>query len=86
MADDKRLTSTDENPAGNIEHTGGRAVWRWAREKLDNTSILLKKLENPFLKLQDDAAKEEEESSPPGLSLSGEATDAGGGFDPYDRS
>ena len=84
MGKEKRLTTTADNSAGSVVHTGGRAVWRWAREKLDNTSILLKKLDNSALRLlRDGEAEAEEDDSPAELSLTGETNDGGGGFDPY---
>lgn len=55
MADsrDIRVTTTRENPAGRVEADGrGKSVWRWAREKLDSTSVLLKRLDNKNLKLE----------------------------------
>lgn len=85
MADKQRLTTTTDHSAGTVEHTGGRAIWRWAREKLDSTSILLKKLENSAIRLREDGAKDENpEDAPVELSLTGEPMDEGGGFDPYD--
>ncbi|HVS22745.1 MAG TPA: hypothetical protein VMU03_03385 [Gammaproteobacteria bacterium] len=42
-----------EQPAGRVEFDNrGRNVWRWAREALDSTSILLKRLENKDLALE----------------------------------
>jgi hypothetical protein len=42
-----------EQPAGRVEFDSrGRNVWRWAREALDSTSILLKRLENQDLALE----------------------------------
>ena len=84
MGKEKRLATTSDNPAGSVVHTGGRAVWQWAKEKLDNTSILLKKLDNSALRLLREGELEaEQDDSPAELSLTGEPTDGGGGFDPY---
>ena len=86
MTDKKRLTTTTDHSAGRVEHTGGRAIWRWAREKLDSTSILLKKLDNSSLKLQEHCAGDTDpEDAPVELSLTGEPQEQGGGFDPYNK-
>ncbi len=86
MADQKRVTTTTDNPAGSVEHSRGKAVWRWAREKLDSTSILLKRLDNPSLKLEEDAdAEANGEDDPTGFSLAGEPQGEGGSFDPYNN-
>ena len=87
MADKKRLTTTTDHPAGRVEHTGGRAIWRWAREKLDSTSILLKKLDNSSLKLREHCASDADpEDAPTELSLTGAPGEDSGGFDPYNKS
>jgi hypothetical protein len=42
-----------EEPAGRVEFDSrGNSVWRWARDVLDSTSILLKRLENQDLSLE----------------------------------
>ena len=42
-----------EEPAGKVEFDSrGKAVWRWARDVLDSTSILLKRLDNKYLALE----------------------------------
>lgn len=42
-----------EEPVGRVEFDSrGNSVWRWARELLDSTSILLKRLENKDLALE----------------------------------
>lgn len=44
---------TGDEPAGRVEFDSrGNSVWRWAREALDNTSILLKRLENNELAIE----------------------------------
>lgn len=54
--DDTRTSAavtTDHGAAGRIEvDRQGNRVWRWAREVLDSTSILLKRLENQDLALE----------------------------------
>jgi len=42
-----------EEPAGRVEFDSrGNSVWRWARDVLDSTSILLKRLENKDLAIE----------------------------------
>jgi hypothetical protein len=42
-----------QEPAGRVEFDSrGNGVWRWARDVLDSTSILLKRLENKDLALE----------------------------------
>ena len=53
--DDTRTSAvtTDHGEAGRIEvDRQGNRVWRWARDVLDSTSILLKRLENHDLALE----------------------------------
>jgi hypothetical protein len=53
--DDTRtsVVTTDHGEAGRIEvDRQGNRVWRWARDVLDSTSILLKRLENHDLALE----------------------------------
>ena len=42
-----------QEPAGRVEFDSrGNSVWRWARDVLDSTSILLKRLDNKDLALE----------------------------------
>src|SRR5215471_4988285 len=42
-----------QEPAGQVEFDSrGNSVWRWARDVLDSTSILLKRLENDKLEIE----------------------------------
>ena len=42
-----------EQPVGKVEHDArGKAVWKWAADVLENTSVLLKRLENRALSLE----------------------------------
>ncbi|HET7131510.1 MAG TPA: hypothetical protein VFJ95_04645 [Gammaproteobacteria bacterium] len=53
--DDTRTSAvtTDHGSAGGIEvDRQGNRVWRWARDMIDSTSILLKRLENQDLALE----------------------------------
>ena len=44
---------TVREPAGKVEiDSHGNSIWRWAREVLENTSVLLKRLENKDLALE----------------------------------
>jgi hypothetical protein len=66
---------------GRIVHDErGTAVWDWLRDAgraaIESTSRLLRKLELPELKVQDEKSD--------GLSLESEK-DAGGGYDPYNQ-
>jgi hypothetical protein len=53
---DKEIVTPEpasEEPAGRVEFDSrGNSVWRWARDVLDSTSILLKRLENKDLALE----------------------------------
>ena len=85
---------TERLPAGKVEFDSrGNSVWRWAREALDSTSLLLKRLENKDLALEPtqkvpvvraDAKKADrgKRGAPNELSVVGGKRD-GGGFDPY---
>ena len=45
--------ATGPEPAGRVEFDSrGNSVWRWAKDVLDSTSILLKRLENNDLALE----------------------------------
>lgn len=46
-------SQTVSEPAGKVEiDSHGNRVWRWAREVLENTSVLLKRLDNKDLALE----------------------------------
>jgi hypothetical protein len=72
---------------GGVQHDArGNAVWRWAvasgRHALDSTSLLLRRLEVPGLKLEDDpeVLKEKAEAQQPGDPAGPPRTV---GYDPY---
>lgn len=72
----------DPGPSGRVRHDErGNAVWDWlkdtARNAIDSTSRLLRKLEAPDLKVED--KKDEELRILPDR-------DAGGGYDPYNQA
>ena len=46
-------SSPAPEPAGKVEFDSrGNSVWRWARDVIESTSVLLKKLENKDLALE----------------------------------
>jgi hypothetical protein len=52
---DKDIQDAEQapEPAGKVEHDArGKAVWKWAADVLENTSVLLKRLENCALALE----------------------------------
>lgn len=52
MAEKKYTSIQHENAAGRVEFKGGKAVWQWAQDQNDSTSILIKSLDNPELELE----------------------------------
>lgn len=71
--------AASEGSGGRVVHDSrGNAVWQWvkdtSRHAIESTSALLKKLELPDLKVEDQKDKE--------LRLEDDV-DAGGGYDPY---
>ena len=87
-----------QEPAGRVEFDSrGNSVWRWARDVLDSTSILLKRLDNKELAIeptQKVPVLGSKKPSKPGdptkaarnpLSLADDegGRDQGGGFNPY---
>lgn len=94
--------TTDHGAAGGIAvDSKGNRVWRWAREVLDSTSVLLKRLENKDLALDPTAkvpimrggkagaaaaAPAAKKARPAPLSMAPEpGRRDGGGFDPYNK-
>lgn len=87
--------TTDHGAAGRIEvDRNGNRVWRWARDVLDSTSILLKRLENKDLALEPTqkvpvmprgGKPAPAPKKPVALSMAPEpgGRDGAGGFDPY---
>jgi len=83
----------DERPAGRVEFDSrGNSVWRWARDVIDSTSILLKRLENKDLAIEPtrkvpvlgDKAQKKGGAKGAKLSLTDpDGRDTSGGFDPY---
>jgi hypothetical protein len=87
-----------QEPAGKVEHDArGKAVWKWAADVLENTSVLLKRLENRALALEPTArvpilggAKEgkapgrrDAKHKGAGDLVLEQPPKTGGGFDPY---
>ena len=52
MSEKKYTSIKHDNAAGRVEFQGGKAVWHWAENSNDSTSILIKSLENPELELE----------------------------------
>jgi hypothetical protein len=82
----------DARPAGQIKHdASGRAVWEWAadtgRNAIDSTSRLLKRLDIPGLKLQDDEKDKETETAEAfgGPVEKDPVSGRKGSFNPYDN-
>lgn len=75
-------------PPGRVHHDKhGRAVWQWAvdagRNALDSTSALLKRLEVPGLKIEEDKSPfSRDHDSAPDPAQSAQPR-AQGGYDPY---
>jgi hypothetical protein len=78
----KQEVAPDAKPSGRVVHDErGNAVWNWVVETgrifVGNTSRMLRKLETPELKMEDEQQQE--------LRLESDR-DAGGGYDPYASS
>jgi hypothetical protein len=85
-----------KSPAGRVEiDSRGNSVWRWARDIIESTSVLLKRLENhdlaleptqkvPIASAKKKAPGKSDRRGATSLSVA-EPTDrdSGGGFDPY---
>jgi hypothetical protein len=95
---DKWIRSINDNPAGKVVADPEGNRWEWNRGDLDETSRLLRKLNNDELAIEQtdivpnrarrgSAAKGDAPAKqhPKGLKKSADR-DAGGGFDPYDSS
>lgn len=52
MSDKKYTTIKHDKAAGRVEFQGGKAIWHWAEDSNDSTSVLIKSLENPELELE----------------------------------
>ena len=51
--DKRRRRRPSREPAGKVEvDSRGNSVWRWARDVIESTSVLLKRLENKDLALE----------------------------------
>ena len=95
-ADEGSESGNIKSPAGRVEiDSRGNSVWRWARDVLESTSVLLKRLENhdlaleptqkvPIARAAKKAPGKAERRGATSLSVE-EPTrpDNGGGFDPY---
>jgi hypothetical protein len=89
------VETTQGNAAGRVEFDSrGNSVWRWnaqGKDKLDSTSILIKRLENDALELEPTrsvrvrAGKSVKAPRRADLAVEDDAPDVGGGFDPYNH-
>jgi|SRR5882757_2930900 len=80
--EDRRPLGDNDVGAGRVVHDSrGNAVWDWLKEAsrvaIDSTSRLLRKLEVPELKVEDEKDQE--------LRIESDR-DVGGGYDPYNQS
>lgn len=63
----ERDAAGDESP-GKVEFDSrGMAIWRWARDKLDSTTVLLKRLDNHHLALEPTQRVPAMKSAPPAV-------------------
>src|SRR5215471_20253953 len=88
-----------QEPAGRVEFDSrGNSVWRWARDVLDSTSILLKRLENKDLAIEPTrkvpvlgskkpskrgSTTDPTKRNPLSIADDESGRDQGGGFNPY---
>ena len=102
MSDKKYSSIKEENAAGRVEFSGGKAVWQWDQDANDSTSILIKSLDNPELELEvtrrtpivgspqktagKDATKRRESRDADDSASWDIPSDSGAGFDPYNSS
>ena len=80
-------------PVGGVQHAAqGNAVWQWAKQALDSTSRMLRKLEVPGLTLQEDETGSRKAPDPAAAmpapvrdaGTKGQAKRAEKGYDPYE--
>ena len=88
---DKWIRSVKDNPAGKVVADPEGNRWEW--QSNDETSHLLKKLNNDELSIERTdihptlkGARKTAEPTKPSLPLKQSARDKGGGFNPYDNS
>jgi hypothetical protein len=85
--DDDKKEKEPDSPGGVQHDARGNAVWQWAvetgRHAVESTSRLLKRLEVPGLKLEDDpeVLQDKAEAQRPGIPPAGPARIVG--YDPY---
>jgi hypothetical protein len=80
-ADDSRNAAKPAAGTGRVVHDErGNAIWDWVKETgriaIGSTSRLLRKLESPELKMEDDKEP---------AARGGGGRDSGGGYDPYNQ-
>jgi hypothetical protein len=94
--DDKSIRPLKENAAGKVVKDDAGTRWEWDSAQQDDTSRLLRKLNNEELEIEQtnirpkpfSARGTRQTSAPtaPSKPLKKPSRDAGGGFNPYDSS
>ena len=89
MAENREKRANQPEKAGSVQHDKyGRAVWKWAvdagKHALDSTSVLLKRLDVPGLRLEEDKSPFSQDSEPSQPNES--AGSKPGGYNPYGTS
>jgi hypothetical protein len=96
IGDDKSIRPLKDNAAGKVVADEDGSRWEWDRAHQDDTSRLLRKLNNDELAIEQTNIRPKPFSArgtrpttaaaPPSKPLKKPSRDAGGGFDPYDSS
>ena len=94
--DDKSIRPLKDNAAGKVVKDEAGSRWEWDHAQQDDTSHLLRKLNNDELAIEQTnirpkpfsarGSHQTSAATPPSKPLKKPARDAGGGFDPYDSS
>jgi hypothetical protein len=94
--DDKSIRPIKDNAAGKVVADEDGSRWEWDRAHQDDTSRLLRKLNNDELAIEHTNIRPKPYSArgtrqtsavtPPSKPLKKPNRDAGGGFDPYDTA
>jgi hypothetical protein len=94
--DDKSIRPLKDNAAGKVVKDDAGSRWEWDGAQQDDTSRLLRKLNNEELAIEQTNIRPKPYSArgtrqtgvttPPSKPLKKPSRDAGGGFDPYDNS
>ena len=92
--DDKSIRPLKDNAAGKVVADEDGTRWEWDRAHQDDTSRLLRKLNNEELEIEKTnirakpfsarGARQTSSPTPPSKPIKKPSRDAGGGFNPYD--